>query len=194
MAGKRTQWQRRRPTRALGRVLWTAVVAVFVLGPAWLLFGAEPRDTDGGAVNPFALVVPLAMVLFGSVLAVQILALVRRPSVVVDHYALTVRPGMGRTLVLPWAEIDELATVKVNDEPLLLVRCLPAQRRSADWPRWWDQAHLRAARGATAAVSSYDLAVPLAEFVGSPRSLLEQLSGWAPHRVTVVQRGQYPTP
>ena len=191
MARKRIEWRRRSPRRAVGRVVWTAVAAALAIGPAWLLFGAEPWVTDDGAVNPFALVVPLLGALFALLIGVQVLAIGRRPSVSADHYALKVRPGVVRALVLPWAQIAELTTMEVDEEPLLLIRCLPQRSRSADWPRWWDQGHLRAARRAAAVVSAYDLAVPMSDFAGKPRNLLAQLAWWAPDHVTVADRGSW---
>jgi hypothetical protein len=191
VARKRIEWRRRSPTRAVSRVGWTVVAAVLAVGPAWLLFGTEPQVTDDGAVNPFALVVPLLMTLFGLLIVVQVLAIVRRPVVSADHYALSVRPGVVRTLVLPWAQIAELATMEVDDEPLLLIQCVPQVSRSADWPRWLDQAHLRSAKRVAAVVSAYDLAVPMADFLGSPRNLLGELGWWAPDHVTVTDRGRW---
>jgi hypothetical protein len=161
------------------------------VGPAWLLFGAEPRLTKDGAVNPFSLVVPLLAGLFGLLIVVQLVAIGRRPGVAADHYALFVRPGAVRTLVLPWAQIAELASIEVDDEPLLLVRCQPQLNRSADWPRWLDQAQLRSARRLAAVVSAYDLAVPMADFVGTAGNLLSTLAMWAPDHVTIADRGQY---
>jgi hypothetical protein len=191
VARKRIEWRRRSARRAIARVSWTVVAAALAVGPAWLLFGAEPQVTDDGAVNPFALVVPLLGVLFGLLILVQILAIVRRPSVSADHYAVRVRPGVVRSLVLPWAQIAELATMEVDDEPLLLIRCRPQRSRSADWPRWLDQAHLRKARRAAAVVTAYDLAVPMSDFSGTPRDLLARLAWWAPEHVTVADRGRW---
>jgi hypothetical protein len=191
VARKRIEWRRRSPRRAVGRVAWTVVAGALAIGPAWLLFGAEPRVTNDGAINPFALVVPLLAILFGLLILVQMLGIARRPVVSADHYALSVRPGVVRTLVLPWAQIAELAAMEVDEEPLLLVRCLPQRSRSADWPRWWDQAHLRTAKRTASVVSAYDLAVPMSDFVGTPRDLLAELAWWAPDHVTVADRGRW---
>jgi hypothetical protein len=191
LARKRIEWRRRSARRAIGRVAWTVVAAALAGGPAWLLFGAEPWVIDDGAVNPFALVVPLLGALFGLLILVQILAIVRRPAVSADHYAVSVRPGVVRSLVLPWAQIAELAAMEVDDEPLLLIRCRPQRSRSADWPRWWDKAHLRKARRVATVVTAYDLAVPMSDFAGTPRNLLAQLAWWAPAHVTVADRGRW---
>jgi hypothetical protein len=182
-------WTRRPPRRAAGRLLWTALAAIFVCGPAWLLFAGEPRQADDGAINPLALIVPTLAALFAAVLVPQLLALVRRPIVSANYYALTVRPGVVRTLVLPWAHVVELCAVRVDDEPVLLIRCGP-RRRAADWPHWWDQAYLRSVRRGSAGepVAAYDLAVPMSDFAGAPDILLTTLARWAPAHVAVLNK------
>jgi hypothetical protein len=184
----RIVWKRRAPHRAAVRLGWTAGGAVLVLAPAWLLFAGEPRTVESGAVNPLALVVPALALFFAVLLALPLLALVRRPIVSADHYALTVRPGIVRVLVLPWAQLAELAGVEVDDQPVLLVRCGARLRGSTDWPRWWDRAELRAARRASRhePIAAYDLAVPMSDFAGRPSLLLDGLVRFAPEHVTVV--------
>jgi hypothetical protein len=185
----RVVWRRRPPQRAAARLGWTSVGAVLVLAPAWLLFGGEPARLENGALNPLALVLPGLSIAFVILVGLPLVALIRRPIVTADHYALTVRPGVVRTLVLPWAQLVELAAVEVDEEPVLLVRCGPRTgSRSADWPRWWDRAELRAARRASRRepIAAYDLAVPMSDFVGRPAALLEALSLYAPAHVTVV--------
>jgi hypothetical protein len=187
-ARDRFQWRRRPPKRAAARLGWSACLALFIGAPAWLIFGSEPAAADDGAVNPLALVIPVLGVFFAAVLAPQVLALVRRPVVGGDHYALTVRPGVGRTLVLPWAQVAEVTATEIDEDLYLLVRCLPQSRRSGDWPRWSDQAHLRSAKRDTPWVSAYDLAVPMNDFDGTARSLLGEVYAWAPSHVLVVDR------
>jgi hypothetical protein len=183
-------WTRQNPKRAAGRFGWTSFLALLICGPAWLIFADEPRRADDGAVNPLALVVPSVAVLFALILAPQLLALVRRPVVRADSYAMSVRPGVVRTLLLPWARIAELALLEVEEEEFLLVRCVPglrgALRGAGDSPRWWDQAHLRYARRGLPAVAAYDLAVPMGEFAGAPADLLADLAACAPAQVVVV--------
>lgn len=188
MASERVVWKRRRPNRAAGRLAWTAFVGVCVSLPTWLLFGSEPAQADDGALNPLALVAPTVLVILGLVLAPQIIALVRRPVVSADHYALVVRPGVGRTMVLPWAQLAELAAVDLDEEQILLIRCRPLPRASGDQPRWWDQGTLRSVVRGAAFASAYDLAVPMADFLGSPESLLADLSVCAPPHVELVRR------
>jgi hypothetical protein len=172
------------------RLGWNAAGAALILAPAWLLFGGERWTVESGGLNPLALLLPGLLVIFAVLVAVPAVALVRRPTVSADHYALTVRPGIVRTLVLPWAQLAELAAVTVNDEPLLLVRCGPRQRHSGDWPRWWDQAELRAARraGRHDAIATYHLAVPMSDFAGRPPALISTLAQLAPAHVTLVDR------
>lgn len=188
MARNGVEWRHRSPRRAAARLGWTLFLAGLACAAAYLVFGDEPREADSGAVNPLALVVPTLVGFVALLLVPQILALVRRPVVAADHYALTVRPGLVRTLVLPWAQIAELATMEVADDPYLLIICVARFGRSGDWPRWWDQGHLRSARRGAAAATAYDLAVPMNDFVGTPESLLVDLAKYAPAHVTVARR------
>ncbi len=183
---ERVVWRRRSARRAAGRLGWTVFLAAFVCAPTWLIFSGEPFTTSDGAVNPLALVVPALLTLFGLLLVPQVVALVRRPIVSADHYALTVRPGVGRTLVLPWAQLAEIAGRTVDEETFLFVRCGQPTARSGDWPRWWDQAQLRSAQRGLATLSVYDLAVPMEEFQGGPQDLLRVLAQCAPDHVVVI--------
>lgn len=188
LARNRVVWDRRSPRRAAGRLGWTGFLAAVICGPAWLLFGDEPSAAEGGAVNPLMLIVPALAVIFALAMIPQVVGLVRRPVVAADHYALTVRPGAGRTLMLPWAQIAEVATMEIDEEDFLLIRCQPISRRSGDWPRWWDQGHLRSAKRGAPAATAYDLAVPMDDFEGRPELLLNQLAQYAPAHVAVAIR------
>jgi hypothetical protein len=181
-------WSRRPPGRALGRLGWTAFLGASIATPVWFIFGGEPTRVDDGTINPLAFVAPLVVAFFALLLVPHAIALFRRPLVAGSHYALTVRPGVARTLVLPWAQIGELVAIEVDDEPYLLIRCVPLQARSGDWPRWWDKAHLRAARRGTAIASAYDLAVPMGDFEDHPEELMADLARWAPAHVGIVNR------
>jgi hypothetical protein len=182
------EWKRRPPGRAAARLAWTLCHTGLACAAAYLFFGDEPRGAPGGAVNPLAMVVPTVFGLAGLVLVPQILALVRRPAVSADQRAFTVRPGIVRTLVLPWAQVTELATMDIADEPYLLVMCAAQPTPSGDRPRWWDQGHLRSAKRGAAAVTAYDLAVPMTDFVATPQDLLLDLAQYAPPHVTVARR------
>src|SRR5690348_8844199 len=124
MAGPdRIDWRRAFPSRALALLGWYLGLAGAALGLVWLLFGGEPARLDDGAPNPLAAILPIAAVvaLLGAVPAV--IAVIRRPVVAANHYALSVRPGSMRTLVLPWARIAKVAVRRVGRESYLLVRC-----------------------------------------------------------------------
>jgi hypothetical protein len=152
---------------------------------AWLLFGSEPGELASGETNLLALV-PVTVALLVVAAAVPLmLAVVRRPLIVADHYALIVRPGIGRTLLLPWAGIAEIAAVTVREVPLLVVRCHPVRGRSGDRPGRWDQRVLRSGGDATA---GYHLAVRMDEFAGEPLAQLVALAGWAPAQVRFTNR------
>lgn len=184
-AGEQLEWRRGFPSRALRRVAWFTLGAGAVVVAAWVLFGSEPDRLASGAANPLALVplvTLLAVVLAGGPF---VLAVFRRPLVVADHYALTVRPGALRTLLLPWAEVAEVVGATVRGEPLLLVRCGPARSRLGDRPRWYDQSVLRAAG---APVAGFHLAVRMDEFVGAPRGQLAALAAVTPEQVRVTDR------
>lgn len=176
-------WRHRFPARALRRLGWFLLGSGSVAAVAWVLFGAEPNRLPSGEPNPLALV-PLATTLLLAAAAVPLLLRVfRRPRVGADHYALTVRPGLLRTLLLPWASVAEVTAVSVRGEPLLLVRCRHGRGRTGDRPRWYDRGVLRAAGGAGA---GYDVAVRLDEFAGAPGDRLASLAAWAPGQVEIT--------
>lgn len=185
---KRVTWASRRSRRNLGRLLRTWSLAIVATGAAWLFFGDEPLRSANGTINPLAFVLPLAVLLFLLVSAVPVLVMVRRPVLTADNYALTVRPGSLRTLVLPWAQIAELALVMVDEDPYLFIRCAARSRTSGDWPRWWDQGRLRAVRKMEGAAHAYDLALYMHDFAGPPPRLFAALARWAPAHVTLATR------
>jgi hypothetical protein len=124
-----------------------------------------------------------------------VVALVRRPLVAADHYALSVRPGILRTLLLPWARVIEIAAYGARDEAFLLVRCRDGETgRLGDSPRWWDQAVLRAVirsdrthHGDGSRVARFDVAVRMDEFIGDPAAQLAALATFAPYHVVVAE-------
>ena len=178
-------WRRRFPSRALRRLGYLASGGGGTAAGAWLLFGAEPSQLASGETNQLALI-PVTVVLLVVIAAVPLmLAVVRRPLIVADHYALSIRPGIGRTLLLPWAGIAEIAAVAVREEPLLLVR-FAARGRLGDRPSWHDQRVLRSGRGG--ATAGYHLAVRMDEFIGEPVTQLTALAAWAPTQVRFTNR------
>jgi hypothetical protein len=134
--------------------------------------------------------VPSLAGLFVIMLIPQALALIRRPYLAADHYALTVRPGILRTLMLPWAQIAELVIILIDGEPFLLVRGDPQPPLSGDWPGWFDQGPLRMVRRASSAAQGYHLAIPLSDFVDAPEQLLASLAVCAPDHVQVLRASE----
>lgn len=196
MVPERIEWQRGFPTRALTVFGWYVAVGLCVVAIAWVLFGSEPRRVGSGEPNPLAYV-PAGTALFIVALAMPLLlALLRRPLVSADHYALTVRPGAVRTLVLPWAHVAEIAGYALSGETFLLVRCDGRRNHLGDRPRWWDRGGLRSAVWAArrgqprggGGLAAYDLGVRMDEFVGPARAKLLTLARYAPGHVLVIDK------
>jgi hypothetical protein len=185
---ERIEWRRAFPSRAIAALVWYLALAGIVLGLAWMLFGDEPALLDDGSPNPLTVVMPLAAALAFVGCLPLVLALVRRPLVAVDHYALTVRPGAVRTLVLPWARITYVTARRIGRESYLLVRCRRELEALGDHPTWLDQRALRAALRAPRAgrVQEFDLAVRLRDFVGQANAHLTTLAGLAPAHVFIA--------
>src|SRR5262245_18835967 len=124
MAGpERIEWRRSPPSRSLGALGWYAAGAVTVVALAFLLFGTEPAQLGSGVSNPVVHVPMWTVTLAVLGTFPFVLAALRRPVVAANHYALTVRPGWVRTLVLPWARVAEVTVADVHGERYLLVRC-----------------------------------------------------------------------
>jgi hypothetical protein len=190
-ATEQLRWRRAFPARAARRLVWFALGGGALAAAMWGLFGTEPQRLPSGESNPLAALPTVTLVLVGALAVPFALAVARRPVVAADHYALEVRPGAVRTLVLPWAQVVEIAGVPVGGEPLLLVRCTDRQRQLGDRPRWCDQGTLRASRRAAGAhrraIEPYDLAVRIDEFAGDPAERLAALTALAPHHVVVTR-------
>lgn len=195
--GDRIAWRRAFPSRAVGRLGWYVTLGAAATVIGYVLFGAEPQRLESGRANPLALVPAGLVLVFGLGSMPFVAALFRRPYVAADHYALTIRPGILRTLLLPWARVAEIAVYGLRDEPFLLVRCgRQRDRRSdrlGDRPHWWDRSILRAAarvgrehRRPEPAVGTYDVAVRMDEFVGDPSVQLAALAAFAPGHVIVA--------
>lgn len=185
-AAQPLQWRRRFPSRAVRRLGWFTMASAAIVAGMWVLFGTEPERLASGERNPLA-VLPYATTVLLVVAAIPlVLVAIRRPVVVADHYGLTVRPGCLRTLLLPWAEVAEVAAVMVRGEPLLVVRYGRPGRYGpvgGDQPRWFDQAVLRSGGGALA---GYQLAVRMDEFAGDPSQRLAILAAVAPGQVRFI--------
>jgi hypothetical protein len=190
MAGpERIEWRRSPPSRALGALAWYAAGAAFPVGVVFLLFGGEPAQLGAGVPNPVARVPTWAVVLAGLGAVPFLLAVLRRPLVAANHYALTVRPGSVRTLVLPWARVAEVTVARVAGEEYLLVRCGTPLDPLGNRPQWLDQAVLRhAARDDLRVGQRFDLAVRLRDFVGGTDGQIAALAAFAPDHVNVANQ------
>jgi hypothetical protein len=191
MAGpERIEWRRGVPSARLTVLAWYAFGAALFLGLVWLLFGGEPAELDTGRRNPLVYVLPVAVavVLLGAL--PLLLPVLRRPVVAANHFALTVRGGWWRTLIMPWAKVAEVAAYRVGGTPYLLVRCRQSLDSGRDMPRWLDQAVLRAAmrdrRRGDPSVGDFHLAVRMEDFVGGSSALVATLAAFAPDDVPVA--------
>jgi hypothetical protein len=182
----RIEWRRGRPWHALRRLAWWAVVGAIVLGVALLLFGPEPATLDDGTHNVLDDVPLWTALLVLAVLVVVAVPMLRRPAVAADHYALRVRPGPWRTLLLPWAGIVEVVVLSLNGDGYLLIRLDP--HVAGDRPKAWDQTVLKNARKGTDRADAYDLAVCLKEFAGPPEGKLATLAAYAPETVVIEEK------
>jgi hypothetical protein len=188
MAGpERIEWRPSAPSRPLTALGWYMAGAVMVVALVFLLFGSEPARLGSGVVNPLA-DLPMWTVALAAVGATPfVLTLFRRPVVAANHYALTVRPGWVRTLVLPWARVAEVAVADVRGDGYLLVRCGSGLDRLGNRPQWIDRAVLRGAVRHDARLGhQYDVAVRMRDFVGSTDGRLAALAAFAPDHVVVA--------
>jgi hypothetical protein len=191
MAGpERIEWRRAFPTHAVIVVVWYWVIAGALLGLTWLLFGEEPARLDDGSPNPLVYVLPVAVAIALVGCVPPLVLLFRRPVVTANHYALSVRPGAVRTLVLPWAHIAAVSVRRVGREPYLLIRSRRSLAAHGDRPAWVDQGVLRAVlrtpRAGQALAGEYDLAVRMRDFVGEPNAQLATLAAFAPDHVFIA--------
>ena len=185
---QRVEWRGRAPSAAVARLLWYVLAATAGGGVVWLLFGDEPARLSAGETNWLTAIMPATVVL-GLLGAVPFaVAVLRRPAVAANYYAITVRPGHGRALILPWASLALVGAYKVGGEMYLFVRCREPFNGVGDRPGRFDRRVLRAARrcGDPPGIDEYHLAVCMADFVGSPRSLLTSLVAYAPDYLAVT--------
>jgi hypothetical protein len=189
MAGPdRIEWRRGFPDRALRLLGWQAAAGGLAVGAAYALFGDEPAKLNDGSTNGLATVPLWTLLAAAVVVLVALLPVVRRPSVTATHYALSVRPGVLRTLLLPWASIAEVLALTTGGEEFLLVRLRRGLDALGDRPTWWDQAVLRAARRSYPRAVEYDLAVRMRDFAGPPPGKLALLAAYAPENVQLADR------
>jgi hypothetical protein len=164
----------------------SATLAVLLIR---VMFGDEPETLDSGAHNPLA-DLPMWTAGLAAAGAVPIaLAVVRRPRVGANHFALTVRPGWVRTLVLPWSRVGEVAAIEAGGERYLVVRLLEGLDRTGTDPAWIDQGVLRElARVSERGVRGIDVAVRLRDFSGGPDGHLAALAAFAPDQVHIANQ------
>jgi hypothetical protein len=184
---ERIEWRRSFPSRSLGTLTWYVVSAVLLVLLVRALFGDEPETLDTGSSNPLA---DLPMWTAGLAVAGAVpiaLSVVRRPRVGANHFALTVRPGWVRTLVLPWSRVGEVAAVEVGGERFLAIRLHQGLDRTGTDPAWVDQTVLREmAKLSEHSARRISLAVRLRDFSGTPDGQLASLAAFAPDQVLIA--------
>jgi hypothetical protein len=186
---ERIEWRRSFPSRSLATLAWYVVSATLAVLLVRALFGDEPETLDSGAHNPLA-DLPMWTAGLAAVGAVPIaLAVLRRPRVGANHFALTGRPGWIRTLVLPWSRVGEVAAIEVSGERFLAVRLLEGLDRTGTNPAWIDQNVLRElAKVSERSARGVGVAVRLRDFGGRPEGQLAALAAFAPDQVQIANR------
>jgi hypothetical protein len=187
-AADRIEWRRAFPTRALKLVGSCVAAGGFAVAAAWVLFGDEPATLNTGEANPLVSVPQWTMVAAAAVVGTSLVPVFRRPTVAATHYALSVRPGVLRTLLLPWATIAEITGVRAGGEEFLLIRLQPGLDALGDHPTYWDQAVLRAAARGYPLADEYDLALRMREFAGTAPARVSALAAYAPENVEITSR------
>ena len=189
MAGpERIEWRRSFPSRSLAALGWYAACATIVVAAMLLLFGTEPAHLVTGEHNVLA-DLPMwteALAVAGAVPFA--LAVIRRPRVAANHFALIVRPGWVRTLVLPWSRVAEVTVAEVDEERYLLVRCRPSLDQTGSSPHWVDRTVLRAlAREGFRKGRHFDLALRMSDFTSpAPDGQMAALAAFAPDHVFIA--------
>jgi hypothetical protein len=184
----RIEWRRAFPARALKLVGSCVAAGGFAVGAAWVLFGDEPARLNTGEANPLASVPQWTIVAAAAVVGASIVPVVRRPTVAATHYALSVRPGIVRTLLLPWATIAEVTAVRAGGEEFLLIRLQPEFGALGDHPTYWDQGVLRTVARGYPRADDYDIAVRMREFAGTAPAKVSALAAYAPESVDITSR------
>ncbi|MEV0564212.1 hypothetical protein [Dactylosporangium sp. NPDC050588] len=188
MAGpERIEWRRSFPSRALVSLAWYVLSASLAVGLVRGFFADEPDVLPSGANNPLA-DLPMWTVALAAVGATPfVLAVVRRPRVGANHFALTLRPGWVRTLVLPWSRVAQVALMDVGGERYLLVRLRAGLDRTGTNPGWLDQNVVRElSKTPSKRARGFDVAVRLRDFTGTSGGQLAALAAFAPDQVLIA--------
>jgi hypothetical protein len=184
---ERIEWRRSFPSRSLVSLAWYVLCAALAVGLIRGLFADEPATLPSGAGNPLA-DLPMWTVALAAVGSTPfVLAVLRRPRVGANHFALTIRPGWIRTLVLPWSRVAQVALMDVGGERYLLVRLRAGLDRTGTNPAWPDQHVIRElSKTPSKRARGFDVAVRLRDFVGGPDGQLAALAAFAPDQVLIA--------
>lgn len=185
IAGERIEWRRAFPRRAVRVFAGCTAAAALVAALGWAMFGTEPATLNTGAANPLAVVPQWTLGLAAAVVVAAAVPVLRRPLVAASHVTLFVRPGVFRTLELPWTTIAEITVVDPGGGEFLLVRL---RAEITDRPGFWDRTVLRSAARAYPPATGYDLAVRLGDFAGTPTAKVTALAAYAPESVEITSR------
>ena len=181
------------------RRAWTRLIGYLVVGGVVtvvtrIMFATEPATLMTGDANPAAKAPTFVAIVAVLGIAAAAVRTFRPPQLSVNHYGITVRPGAFRTLLLPWVHVEEITAVTVpgrkRSDAYLLFACDDhVGRHSGDRPRFLDRAALREAnRASEGRVANYDLAIPLAGFTKEPAGLIDEVAGFAPSHVDVLNQ------
>jgi hypothetical protein len=163
------------------------VFAIVIIAVAMLLFGDESDTLETGGRNPLAVIPMWTAILVVAGGIPFTLNVARRPRVAANHFALTVRPGYVRTLVLPWSRIAEVTTANVAGERYLLVRIHAGADRVGNSPHWLDKCVLRElAREGSRKAKEFDLAVRMRDFTPAVAGQMGALAAFAPDHVLIA--------
>ncbi|GAA1025891.1 hypothetical protein GCM10009557_01570 [Virgisporangium ochraceum] len=193
VAGERIEWRRAFPRRAVRMLTGCTVAAALVAALGWAMFGTEPATLNTGAANPLAVVPQWTLALVAAAVAAAAVPVLRRPLVAASHVTLHVRPGVFRTLALPWTTVAAITGVDTPAGEFLLVRLTPhaADRpgpQDPDRPGFWDRTVLRAATRAYPPAAGYDLAVRLGDYTGTSAAKEAGLAAYSPESVEITSR------
>jgi hypothetical protein len=192
-----TEWTvvtQRLPRRALIRLVSCLAAGFVFTVVTWLAFATEPAVLASGETNPAARVPTFVAIVAVVALLLTATPALRPPKLAANHYGVAIRPGSFRTLLLPWVHIEEVTAMTVpgrqqGDAYMVIAVDDYCGRLGGDRPQFLDRAVLREANRATEGrVGNYDLALRLADFTASPEEVIDQIAGFAPEHVDVVNQ------